>query len=112
MKVVELTVSDHAGAFGPTRGFPILAFTAGELSSFIGNGVANGEDLRPFNVADLPCPPMSVMVRSSQDLFLLNRCSQEYSRKIGINLRLATLTCRNLPFRHNFDPYIVPGSTA
>lgn len=63
MKLVELSVADNAGDVGPKSDFPILAFTPGELSSFYGNGRGSRERARVFNFADLPCPPMSVMVR-------------------------------------------------
>lgn len=43
----------------------MLSFSPGELSTFAGPptlGAQNNDVERPFNPADLPCPPQSVMV--------------------------------------------------
>lgn len=70
MKVVEMSVTDGVGPVGPTNGFPILAFTPGELSTFYGDGrLFMTQSARPFNEADLPCPPMSVMVSFCEGTF-------------------------------------------
>lgn len=68
----SLSATDSCGLLGPVITSTLLSFAPGELST-IGQPIANLNDdfnlghylltnIQPFNFADLPCPPYSVMV--------------------------------------------------
>ena len=69
----SLVAADNCGV--STVSSTMLSFSAGELSSFVGNIADNFDPFnsvlttRQFNFGDLPCPPQSVMVNISRQFW-------------------------------------------
>ena len=74
VKFQTLQASDACGPIGLTDSIlsTIVAFDPGELSTFIGSPEVGATRISAFNVADLPCPPQSIMVcnRDRQELMV------------------------------------------